>query len=186
MAMKAIPFLALLFMLISSSVFAADDDRAYRLRPGDAVLISVWREEALQREVRVLPDGSLTFPLAGRVEVAGLTTVQVEAELASRLRKYLAEPIVTVVVTAIDGNQVYVIGRVNRPGPVVLNGPMTVMQALSMAGGLDTFASGNSIRIVRTSAGKEEVLPVRYDDLIKGQNLKSNVLLKPGDTILVP
>lgn len=165
---------------------AASGNETYRLRPGDVVMISVWREDALQREVRILPDGGLNFPLAGRLQVDGATTTEVESLITDRLKQYISDPVVTVVVSSIDGNRIYVIGKINKPGPIVLSEPMTALQALSMAGGLNTFASGNDIKVLRVKGTKQELLPVNYNDLIKGRNLHTNVSLHPGDTILVP
>lgn len=175
-------FLAALFSAITAG--AAEP---YRLRHGDTVMVSVWREEALRMEVRVLPDGSITFPLAGRVEVAGLSTSEAEARIASRLTKFIPEVAVTVSVTGIEGSRVYVLGKVTTPGPVLLSSPnTTVLQVLSQAGGLDRFADGNSIRVLRSTANGSQTMNVRYNDLIKGNELQTNVVLMPGDTILVP
>lgn len=166
---------------------AAEPTQAYTLRHGDLVNISVWREDVLRGEVRVLPDGSITFPLAGRVEVAGLTTVEAQERIAERLNEYIPDAVVSVVVTGIEGSRVYVIGRVQRPGPVLLSTPnTTVLQVLSQAGGLDRFADGNAIRVLRDTAQGPEVLMVRYNDLMRGADLATNVRLQPGDTILVP
>ncbi|AOW13498.1 hypothetical protein LPB72_10780 [Hydrogenophaga crassostreae] len=176
-----------LLVTVSGAVFAQPES-AYKLRHGDALMVSVWRDEALRMEVRVLPDGSITFPLAGRVEVVGLSTPEVEARVAEKLKKYIPVPVVTVAITATDGNRVYVLGKVVNPGAVTLSSPeTTVLQMLSQVGGLDRFADGNSIRVLRKSPeGNSRILPVRYDDLIKGSQLETNVVLMPGDTILVP
>jgi polysaccharide biosynthesis/export protein len=174
----------LLILLSSASAGAAEP---YRLRHGDTVMVSVWREEALRMDVRVLPDGSITFPLAGRVEVAGLSTSEAEARIAARLVKFIPEAAVTVAVTGIEGSRVYVLGKVTTPGPVLLTSPnTTVLQVLSQAGGLDRFADGNGIRVLRSTAEGSKTMNVRYNDLIKGNELQSNVILMPGDTILVP
>jgi polysaccharide biosynthesis/export protein len=174
----------LLTLLSSVSVGAAEP---YRLRHGDTVMVSVWREEALRMDVRVLPDGSITFPLAGRVEVAGLSTSEAESRIASRLTKFIPEAAVTVAVTGIEGSRVYVLGKVTTPGPVLLTSPnTTVLQVLSQAGGLDRFADGNGIRVLRSTTEGAKTLNVRYNDLIKGNELQTNVVLMPGDTILVP
>ena len=175
-------------LLVSAGGAAfAQSASAYKLRHGDALMVSVWRDEALRMEVRVLPDGSITFPLAGRVEVVGLSTPEVEARVAEKLKKYIPVPVVTVAITATDGNQVYVLGKVVRPGAVILTSPKTtVLQMLSQVGGLDRFADGNSIRVLRSTSVSNQILPVRYDDLIKGNQLDTNVVLMPGDTILVP
>lgn len=173
-------------LLLGTTVWA-QSVQPYQLRHGDLLTVSVWKEEALRMEVRVLPDGSITFPLAGRVEVAGLTTPQVEERIAGKIKKFIPEAAVTVVVTGIDGSRVYVLGKVAQPGPVTLTSPSTtVLQVLSQVRGLDRFADGNSIRVLRQTSAGAAVLPVRYDDLIRGNSLETNVVLQPGDTILVP
>lgn len=159
----------------------------YQLRHGDALTIAVWKEEALRMEVRVLPDGSITFPLAGRVEVAGLTTQQVEERIAGKIKQYIPAAVVTVSVTGIDGSRVYVLGKVAEPGLVALMSPSTtVLQVLSQVGGVDRFADANAIRVLRQTSSGPTVLPVRYNDLMRGASLETNVVLLPGDTILVP
>lgn len=176
------------FLLVTvGGTVMAQSDSAYKLRHGDALMVSVWRDEALRMQVRVLPDGSITFPLAGRVEVVGLSTPEVEARVAEKLKKYIPVPVVTVAITATDGNQVFVLGKVVRPGAVPLISPQTtVLQMISQVGGLDRFADGNSIRVLRNTAQGNRILPVRYDDLVKGNQLDTNVVLMPGDTVLVP
>lgn len=179
--------LRLMPLLLIGAVSHAQTASSYQLRHGDALTVSVWKEDALRMEVRVLPDGSITFPLAGRVEVAGLTSPQVEERIASRIKKFIPEAVVTVVVTGIDGSRVYVLGKVTQPGPVTLMSPSTtVLQVLSQVRGLDRFADGNAIRVLRQSGAAPVVLPVRYDDLMRGNSLETNVVLQPGDTILVP
>ena len=180
--------LAMLAMLVSvCTAVQAQTPQPYTLRHGDAVMVSVWRDEALRMEVRVLPDGSITFPLAGRVEVAGLSTSEAEARIADKLKKFIPDPVVTVAITGIEGSRVYVLGKVVNPGPFVLTAPNTsVLQVLSQTGGLDRFANGNSIRVLRNTPQGPQVFPVRYDDLLKGSQLETNVVLMPGDTILVP
>jgi len=174
-------------LAVHAQTSSAPSAPAYTLRHGDQVSISVWREEVLRGEVRVLPDGSITFPLAGRIEVAGLTTVQAEQRIAAKLKEYIPDAVVSVVVTGIEGSRVYVIGKVQRPGPVLLSAPnTTVLQVISQAGGLDRFADGNAIRVLRDTPQGAEVLTVRYNDLMRGAELNSNVRLQAGDTILVP
>lgn len=179
--------LAPFFLLVVFGLAQAQNARPYTLRHGDTVTVSVWRDEALRMEVRVLPDGSITFPLAGRVEVVGLSSTEAEVRVAEKLKKYIPEPVVSVAITGIDGSRVYVLGKVTTPGPYVLASPnTTVLQVLSQTGGLDRFADGNAIRVLRDTAQGPQVLPVRYNDLIKGSQLETNVVLVPGDTILVP
>lgn len=185
--MKLIRLFAFLW-LMHPLVLMADGVDVYRLHQGDSLLVSVWGEASLNnKEVRVLPDGSITFPLAGRIEVANLTTPDVEQKITEKLKSYFPEPQVTVVVANTEGSRAYILGKVLKPGPVLLTGPMTVLQALSMAGGLDKFADLGSVKILRTKADdKQDVIQVNYDRLLQGQGLESNVQLQPGDTILVP
>ncbi|MCD6661769.1 MAG: polysaccharide biosynthesis/export family protein [Comamonas sp.] len=160
----------------------------YTLRPADRLQVSVWRDTALQRDVRVLPDGSITLPLVGRIVVAGLDTDTVEKQIVERLKPFMPDPIVTVAVAAAEGNVVYVVGKVVKPGVVpLITDSTTVLQALSLVGGLDRFADGNAVRVLRElGGGKRAVMDVRYNDLIKGDKLQTNVVLQAGDTILVP
>jgi polysaccharide export outer membrane protein len=179
--------LTLLWLLLTGAAAWSQPAQPYLLRHGDALTVSVWREEALRMEVRVLPDGSITFPLAGRVEVVGLTTSQAEERIAGKIKTYIPEAVVTVAVTGIDGSRVYVLGKVAEPGPVTLMSPTTtVLQVLSQAGGLDRFADGNAIRVLRQTSSGTSVFQVRYNDLVRGSALETNVLLQPGDTVLVP
>lgn len=177
--------LALLISLMSiSSALAVD--ATYRLKAGDALNISVWGEETLQKDTKVLPDGSITFPLAGRIDVAGATAAEVEKRVTTKLTTYLPDPQVTVVVSGTEGNRIFILGKVLKPGPVPLTGPMTVMQALSLTGGFDKFADLGAIKVLRNGKDGQIVMPIDYNALIKGQKLESNIVLNAGDTILVP
>lgn len=160
-------------------------DTYYQLRPGDALQLSVWREEGLQSKVMVLPDGSITLPLVGRVEVAGLSTPEVEKIIATRLKEYIPEPIVTVTISGIEGNRAYVLGKVTRPGSFIINGSITVLQAISIVGGFDKFADENSVKLIRAKADTQEIFPVNYRDIISGKDMSTNIRLKGGDTIVV-
>lgn len=164
----------------------ADEPGVYQLRPGDRIMVSVWREDSLQREVVVLPDGGITFPLIGRVEVAGLGTTGAEQKIAVRLKKFIPEPIVSVVIVGIEGSRAYVTGRVIRPGSLVINGPITVLQAISTVGGLDRFADEGGIKVIRVTAGGQVVLPVEYKAIMSGRDISTNILLEAGDTLVVP
>lgn len=173
-------------LLYANIAFSAELPESYTLRAGDLLDISVWGEESLQKEVRVLPDGNITFPLAGRVDVSNITTTEAEKRITEKLKTYLPDPQVTVVISSIEGNRVYVIGKVLKPGAIKLDSPLTVLQALSQAGGLDRFADRDDLKVLRTSNGVQNTISVDYDDLIEGKNLESNILLMTGDTILVP
>ncbi|HWD32935.1 polysaccharide biosynthesis/export family protein [Pseudomonas caricapapayae] len=161
---------------------AVETNSPYLLNPGDVVSISVWGDEKLQGEVNVLPDGSITFPLAGRIDVAGLDATAVEQKVAARLEKFISDPTVSVVVKNAAGNLLYVEGKVIKPGPVQMAGPTAVLQALSMSGGLDKFADRSAIKVVRG----QQILPVNYKDLISGRDMSTNIQLRAGDTLVVP
>ncbi|HTU65477.1 MAG TPA: polysaccharide biosynthesis/export family protein [Steroidobacteraceae bacterium] len=165
---------------------AAESRPAYRLQPGDVVAVSVWKETDLQREVLVRPDGALSFPLAGEINVDGKTVEELRVALAERLKRFVPDPVVTVAVKQIGGNRIYVLGKVLRPGEFPFSSPVDVMQALSLAGGATSFAQVNDIVILRRENSGQRALPFRYGDVERGKNLQQNVLLQSGDTVVVP
>lgn len=158
----------------------------YTLNPGDQIHISVWGEENLQQDVLILPDGTISFPLVGVLPVAGQTLNQLHATLTRKLQAYVPEATVTVTVTATSGNLVYIIGKVANPGTYTLNRPTDVLQALSLAGGLARFAKESEIRIIRRNKQRQTAIQFDYQSVINGDNLDTNILLKSGDTIVVP
>jgi len=159
----------------------------YALQPGDLLSITVYEEPELAREVLIRPDGGISFPLIGDVSVADSSAEAVKAEIETRLAEFVPGASVTVAVQQIAGNQVFVVGKVNRPGAYPIYRPLDVMQALALAGGTAPFAALDDIRILRRAAsGTQDVLEFRYSDVIRGRNLEQNRLLKSGDTIVVP
>lgn len=157
----------------------------YRVVAGDVLEISVWREESLAAKALVRPDGGISFPLIGNLLVEGLTVEQIKKEMVKRLGEYLSDPQITVAV--INTNQkVYVLGKVNKPGEVRLSNPTTVVQALSIAGGLAPFADEDDIKILRRTGGQTISLPFDYKSVSKGEELEQNIELLNGDVILVP
>lgn len=172
-----------LISLFSSSVFATE---RYLLNSGDVLDISVWNEESLQKQVTVLPDGVITFPLAGEVVAKDKTVAEVEDELTKKLSEYLADPVVTVSVTNVEGNRVHILGKVLNPGSFVMNQPLDAMQALSLAGGLSPYAEENNIIVLRRDGTTQQVLPVKYAEIKKGKQLKTNITLESGDVMIVP
>jgi polysaccharide export outer membrane protein len=171
----------------ADKIVATEKSVVYHLHQGDTVLVSVWGEDTLKQQVVVLPDSSITLPLAGRVEVGGLSTPEVEQLIAEKLKKYLKDPVVTVVIASLDGNRAYVAGKVLKPGPLIISGPITVLQAISIANGFDKFANESEIKVIRTKPdGRQEVLPVHYNDIISGKDMSTNIQLIAGDTIVVP
>ena len=160
---------------------------AYRLGPEDVLDIAVWKEPDLSRkEVLVRPDGGISFPLVGEVQVAGRSVADVRHELGQRLRNFLPDPVVSVSLVKILYQRVYVIGKVNKPGEFMMGRQLDVLQALSVAGGLTPFAAANDIRIVRREGGEQVTLPFQYSRIEKGEGLEQNVLLRPADVVVVP
>jgi polysaccharide export outer membrane protein len=166
------------------SALAAD---AYKLNPGDVLQITVWKEEGMQQQVLVLPDGTISFPLAGHINASGMSPEQLQKTLYAKLKNFFADPVVTVTVVQVGGNTIYVIGQVRTPGAFPANRPVDVMQALSLAGGLTTFAADGNIKVLRRGAnGAQQAISFNYSEVSKGKALASNVLLQPGDVVVVP
>ena len=177
--------LVLLIVLFLFPVTSIAQDRPYSLNPGDVLQISVWKEEGLEREVLVLPDGTISFPLAGHMMAAGRSAKAVEDDLAKRLQKFIPDPAITVSVGALSGYKVYVIGQVNKPGEFIPGRRIDVMQALSGAGGLTAFANDDEIVILRRIGDKQTALPFDYDKVKRGQSLEQNIILQGGDVVVV-
>ena len=177
---------------ILSTACLAEEDRVkffgddYLIGPGDILDISVWKEEALTKLVTVLPDGKISFPLIGDIDAAGKTVASLGNELNKKIEQYVPDPNLSVVVQQVNSMLIYIIGRINHPGRFVLNTNINVLQALSMAGGLNPFAKKNKILIFREKNKKTTIFKFRYDDVSKGENLEQNIMLKRGDIIVVP
>ena len=161
-------------------------DPSYRLGAEDVMLISVWKDEQLTREVVVRPDGVFSFPLVGDIQAEDHTVEEIRADLVKRLTKYIPNPNVSASVTKVLSYKVYVVGRVNKPGEYLLGHYTDVLQALSLAGGLTPFAAENNIKIVRRIKRHQQTFPFRYGDVRKGNDLEQNILLQRGDVVMVP
>jgi polysaccharide export outer membrane protein len=157
----------------------------YVIGPEDALHIAVWREADLTASLPVRPDGKISLPLLDDVQAAGLTPKQLANSITEKLKKFLADPRVTVVVTQINSKRIYLVGEVLHVGATPMLPNMTVLQALSSAG-LNQFANTKRIYVLRTENGKQQKLPVNYRKLVKGEQIEQNYLLQPGDTIVVP
>ena len=186
MLVNRIHLLVVLFLsLVSQCAFAdVSSGPEYHVQPGDLLEISVWKEPDLSKELLIPPDGNLAFPLIGHIQARGNTVKQLQSEITERLSIYIPDPSVTVSLLKAAGNLYYVVGKVNRPGQYPMVGPTSVLQALSMAGGMTTYASENSIKIIRT--GKNVAISFRYGDLEDGEELQQNIFLESGDVVLVP
>jgi polysaccharide export outer membrane protein len=158
----------------------------YTIGPGDVLFISVWKDEAMTREVTVLPDGKITFPLIGEISAGGKTIARLKGELEEKIVRFVPDPVLSVVVQKVDSMIIYVIGRINDPGRFVVNSNVNVLQALAMAGGLNPFAKRNAIKIFREEKDKTNIFEFKYDEVSKGSNLNQNIQLRRGDVIVVP
>jgi polysaccharide export outer membrane protein len=165
---------------------AATTDPAYLIGPEDVLDVSVWKEPDVSRVVPVRPDGRISLPLINDVQAAGLSPQQLAGSVSEKLKKYLNGPQVTVIVTAINSQRIFVVGEVLRAGAFPMLPGMTVLQALSSAGGFTTFADVKKIHVVRLRNGKQVEIPFNYRDVLKGDNSEQNIKLEPGDTIVVP
>ena len=183
--------IALILLFFSSASFSEAKKESpsipvYKIGPGDVLTISVWKEEGLQQEVLVRPDGGLSFPLAGNIHAGGKSVSELQKLLANNIKKYIPDPVVTVAIRKIENNKIYVVGKVNRPGQYIGSSYIDVMQALAMAGGLNAYASSNNIKILRRSNGDIQSLKFEYDEVASGHELHQDIILKSGDVVVVP
>jgi polysaccharide biosynthesis/export protein len=176
--------LCLLFSSIPGMVLAASS--SYTLGPSDVLEISVWRDDSLSREVIVPPDGVISFPLIGDIDVIGKTVADLRNTVTKKLSTYVPDATVTVIIKSFNSLRAFVIGKVNKPGvyPITLN--TNVMQLLSMAGGLNAYASESNIHILRQVEGGTVKIPFSYGDVLKGRHLDQNITLQRGDVVVVP
>lgn len=164
----------------------ASMDPTYRIGPEDVLKIDVWKEQDFSTTIPVRADGRISMPLLNDVQVAGLTPQELAANLRGQLLKFVVNPRITVSVTQMNSRKAYVMGQVNRQGIVRLQSNMTVLQAISAAGGLAPFANGKRIYVLRSQAEGKVRLPFNYNAVIKGKHPEQNVSLEPGDTVVVP
>lgn len=160
----------------------------YTINPGDLVRIDVWNEDSLSREVLVRPDGIISLPMAGEIETSESTPDQVADRIAEALSTYMKDkPRVVVSLANVNGNKIYVIGKVVRPGEYIVTSDTDVMQALALAGGLNAFAAENDIRVLRRQPdGKQISIPFRYAKVKAGETLETNIVLQSRDLVVVP
>jgi polysaccharide export outer membrane protein len=187
--------LALCIVLIPTSAYADESAEpesvavsrpAYTVNPGDILSITIWKEAELMRQVIVRPDGKFSFPLTGDIQAEGKSIEEIRQDVTERLQKYIPDPVVTVAAENLGGNKVYVIGQVQRPGEFLASSQLDIMQALSMGGGMTPFAQLDDIKILRRINGNLIAIPFNYKDIEKGKRLNQNILLEPGDVIVVP
>ena len=158
----------------------------YLIGADDVLDVNVWKEQELTRTLQVRPDGKISMPLLNDVQAAGLTPTQLAQAITDKLKKYLTAPQVTVMVTQINSQRVYVTGEVTRPGAYPVLPGMTILQAISSAGGLTPFANSKKIFLMRNENGVQAKYPFAYKEVLDGRRADENLKVKAGDTIVVP
>jgi polysaccharide export outer membrane protein len=158
----------------------------YVIGPEDVLSVVYWREKDMTTDVNVRPDGKISLPLLNDIPAAGLSPDQLRDRLTEASKQFFEDPSITVVVKQMNSRKVFITGEVAKPGPYALFGPTTVLQLLSMAGGLRDYANAKKMLVLRTENGRAVTYPFNYKDVVAGKNLQQNIELKPGDTIVVP
>lgn len=178
--------LAIFIFVSFFSVDASAQDLPYQIGPGDVVEISVWKDESLSRILIVPPDGVISFPLIGDIQTESMTVGRLRAKVTKLLADYVPDPTVMVILKEMNSLRAYVIGKVTKPGQYPISMDTTVMQILSVAGGLTPFASENTIHILRRKKNITIKIPFNYSQVLKGNNLEQNITLQRGDVVVVP
>ena len=173
-----------LMIIFISNTNAAD--KAYHIGPGDVIEISVWKDPDLSRTLVVPPDGIISFPLIDAINVTNLSVADLKKVVTEKLAEFVPDAAVTVMLTEVNALKAYVIGKVNSPGECPITLESNVMQILAQAGGLTPFASDGNIKILRQRGDKIVKIPFDYGEVEKGKNLEQNILLQPGDVVVVP
>jgi len=171
---------------LSGFSIAETESPHYLIGPDDILDIYVWKEPELTREVTVMSDGRITFPLIGEIMAKGQTVTGLKELITEKLKSYVDAPEITVIIQESRSRRIYTIGKLSRPGPYPLAHDMTVLQALSTAGGFAEWADTKNILIIRREGQKEVKIRFNYKEFISGKKIAQNILLKPYDTIVVP
>ena len=171
-------------LIFLSNIYAAE--KAYHIGPGDIIEISVWKDEALSRTLVVPPDGIISFPLIDSINVTNLNVSDLKKVVTQKLSEFIPDATVTVMINEINSLKAYVIGKVKEPGEFSITLETNVVQILAKAGGLTPFASKGNIKILRQKENKITEIPFDYGEVEKGKNLEQNIILKPGDVVVVP
>jgi polysaccharide export outer membrane protein len=165
---------------------AKPHDNSFVIGNDDVLAINVWKEPDISRSIPVRSDGKISLPLVGEVQAAGLTPLKLETDIAIKLKNYIAEPEVTVMVQQVNSQKFNILGQVARPGSYVIANSPTVLDAIALAGGFRDFAKQKSIYVLRQGSGAESRIKFNYKDVSQGKNMEQNIKLQPGDTIIVP
>jgi len=169
---------------VASAAVPLPDD--YVIGPEDVLSVVFWRDKDMSADVTVRPDGKISLPLLNDVQAAGLTPIQLRDRLVEVSKQFFEDPSVSVVVKNMNSRKVFITGHVSKPGPYALVAPTTVLQLISIAGGLQEYADSKKILIIRNENGRPMSYPFNYKDVVSRKNLRQNILLKPGDTVIVP
>jgi polysaccharide biosynthesis/export protein len=165
---------------------SSPNETSYVIQPNDTLEVFVWKEPDLTRKVLVRPDGQISFPLVQDLKAAGFTPDELKRRLESKLQEYLTSPNVTVIVENIQSYKVFVVGKVQKAGSILTEKPITVLQALSLAGGFQDYAKQADITILRSVGGQNYVLQFDYRGVTRGKKPEENIMLKSGDVVVVP
>lgn len=158
----------------------------YTIQPSDVLEIFVWKEPELTRKVTVRPDGRISLPLVQDLQASGITPIELKERIEARLKEYVASPNVTVIVDAIKNYTVYVIGKVQKPGSLSSEQPISVLQALTLSGGFQDYANKSEMTVIRNYGSENILFNFNYEDVIKGKKPQQNILLRSGDVVVVP
>ncbi|MCG2774488.1 MAG: polysaccharide biosynthesis/export family protein [Desulfobacterales bacterium] len=183
---KKVFFGSVFLLLVVANTVALAAESTYQIGPGDVLEISVWKDESLTRQLVVPPDGIMSFPLIGDLDVKYMTVTDVRKAITKKLSEYVPDATVSVILLNLNSLQAYVIGKVHKPGQYAITMETSVMQVLSMAGGINPFADGNKILILRQINNKTVKIPFNHDQVMKGENLQQNIIIQRGDVVVVP
>ena len=165
---------------------AKPHDDSFIIGNDDVLAVNVWKEPDISRSIPVRSDGKISLPLVGEVQAAGLTPLKLEKDIANKLKNYMSEPEVTVMVQQVNSQKFNILGQVVRPGSYVIANSPTVLDGIALAGGFRDFAKQKSIYVLRQGSAGESRVPFNYKDVVQGKNMAQNIKLQPGDTIIVP
>ena len=184
--MKVVGFSLLLMLAVQMGAAESRPEPLYIIQPNDVLEIFVWKEPDLTRKVLVRPDGRVSFPLVQDMQAAGITPGELKVQVEKKLSEFLSAPEVTIIVEAINSYRIYVLGKVQKPGAVSIEKPVTVLQALALAGGFQEFARDQEMTVIRTAGNENFTFDFNYRDVIKGKKHEQNILLRSGDVVIIP
>jgi len=184
--MKVIGCVLFLVLCAQSAVSQTRPEPLYVIQPNDVLEIFVWKEPELTRKVLVRPDGRVSFPLVQDMQASGISPGELKTQVEKKLSEFLTAPEVTIIVEAIQSYRIYVLGKVQKPGAITIEKPVTVLQALALAGGFQEFARDEEMSIIRSAGAENFTFDFNYKEVIRGKKSEQNILLRSGDVVVVP